>query len=232
MVSHIAIHGISREGEVIVKPEPGLLETQIKDSLTKLWSNSKPFLMGKFKALLFKWVICNNITLRQSVSHNPRYMFSLLYSSALKVLPSSHNTTRQWITSSFIQEKKTIHALIDSSGSRLSISFDAWSSDTGLSLLGVVAYILTEEPLELKILLLGLPVFSNHLGVEQTRVLLLLLKDYRIDHDKLGWFVGDNATINDKALEELSKYIPFDPHKKRLRFAGNMINHASHSFLY
>ncbi len=125
MVSHMVIHGISREGKVIVKPEPGLLETQMKDTLTKLWSTSKPFPMDEFKALFFKWMIYNNITLRQSVSHNLRNMFALLDSLALKVLPTSHNTKRQWITSSFIQEKKTIRLLIDNSGSRVSISFGA-----------------------------------------------------------------------------------------------------------
>ena len=186
MVSHMAIHGISREGETIEKPEPGLLEKQMKGTLTKLWSTSKPFPVDEFRALFLKWVICDNITLRQSVSQNLREMFTLLNSLALKVLPTSHNTTRQWITSSFIQEKKTIRALIEKSGSRVSISFDAWSLETGPSLLGVVAHLLTVEVFELKILLLGLPVISNHSGVEQATVLLVLLKDYGIDQEKLG----------------------------------------------
>ncbi len=182
----MAIHEISREGKVIVKPDPRLLETQMKDTLPKLWSTSKPFPLDEFKALFLKWVICDNITLRQSVSHNPRDSFTLLDSSALKVFPTSHNTTRQWITSSFIQEKKTICALIDSSRSRVSINFDVWSSDTELSPLGVVEHSLMEELLELKTLLLGLPVMSNHSAAEQASVLLILLKDYGIDHDKLG----------------------------------------------
>ncbi len=177
-------------------------------------------------------MIYDNIILQQSVSHNLKDKFALLDSSALKVFPTSHNTTRQWINSSFTEKKKIIRALIDNSWSCVSISFDAWSSDTGLSLLGVVAHFLTEELLELKTLLLGLLVISNHSGAEQTRVLLILSKDYGIDHDKLGWFVLDNATNNDTALEELSKSIPFDPRKKRLRFTGHMINLASHSFLY
>ncbi len=136
------------------------------------------------------------------------------------------------ITSSFIQKKKTIRALIDNSGSRVSISFDTWSSDTRLSLLGVVAHFLTRELLELKTLLFKLSVISNHSGAEQAMVLLILLKDDGIDHDKLGWFVLDNATNNDTTLEELSKSIPFDPRNKRLRCAGHMINLAAHSFLY
>ena len=104
---------------------------------------------GRIRSIIPKWVICDNITLRQSVSQNLREMFTLLNSSAFKVLPTSHNTTRQWITSSFIQEKKTIRALIKNSGNRVSNSFDAWSSDTGLFLLGVVAHLLKGEVFEL-----------------------------------------------------------------------------------
>ena len=100
-------------------------------------------------------------------------------------------------------------------GISVSISFDAWSSDTGFSLLGVVVHLLTGEVFELKTLLLGLQVISNYSGVEQARVLLVLLKDYGIDQEKLGWFVSDNATNNDTALEKLSKSIPFDPRKKK-----------------
>ncbi len=95
MVGQLTVNEISREGEVIVKPEPGLLETQMKGTLTKLWSTNKPFPLDKFKALFLKWVIWDNITLRQSVSHNLRDMFALSESSALKTLPTSHNTTRQ-----------------------------------------------------------------------------------------------------------------------------------------
>ncbi len=117
-------------------------------------------------------------------------------------------------------------------GSCVSISFDAWSSDTPLSLLEVVTHFLSEKLLELKKLLLGLPVISNHSGDEQARVLLILLEEYRIDHEKLGWFVLDNTISNDTTLKELSKSIAFDPQKKRLRYVGHMINLAAHSFLY
>ncbi len=82
----MAINGISREGEVIVKSKPGLLETHINAILTKLLSTNKPFSVDKFKALFFKWVICDNITLQQRVSQNLRDMFVLLDNSALKVL--------------------------------------------------------------------------------------------------------------------------------------------------
>lgn len=77
--------------------------------------------------------------------------------------------------------------------------------------MGVVTYFLTKKLLELKTLFFGLLVISNHSSIEQARVLLILLKDYKIDHNKLGWFVFDNATNNDTILEKLSKLILFNP---------------------
>lgn len=52
------------------------------------------------------------------------------------------------------------------------------------------------------------------------------------DHNKLGWFVLDNATNNNTILEELSKSILFNLKKKKLRCAEYMINLAAHFFLY
>lgn len=107
-----------------------------------------------------------------------------------------------------------------------------WSSDTELYLLEVVAHFLMEELLQLKILPLGLPVIWNHLGIEQVSVLLILLKDYGIDHDKFSWFVLDNTRNNDTTLEKLFKSNLFDLQKKRLRCAKHIINLAAHFFLH
>ncbi len=111
MVSHIAKHGISREGEIIVKSEQPV-STEYKATLSKFWSKGKPFPIDTFKAVFMTWVICDNIILRQSASKHLRYMFSIIDISAPKVLPSSHNITRCWILSTFAKEKNTIRELI------------------------------------------------------------------------------------------------------------------------
>lgn len=136
------------------------------------------------------------------------------------------------MTIAFAQEKITIQNLIANAGSRINISFDAWSSDNGLSLLGVVAHFLDGEKHYLKTILLGLSQLNSHHGFEQARVLLEVLQNYAIDTDKLGWFVLDNASNNDIALAELSKIISFDPIKQRLRCAGHMINLVAETFLF
>lgn len=53
-----------------------------------------------------------------------------------------------------------------------------------------------------------------------------------MNHDKLKWFVLNNATNNDTTLEELSKSIPFNSQKKKLKCVGYMINLTADSFLY
>lgn len=159
-------------------------------------------------------------------------IFALLNNIAEQVIPTSHNTTQSWMTTAFSQEKVTIQNLIANAGSRINISFDARSSDNGLSLLGVVAHFLDGQNNQLKTILLGLPQLNSYHGFEQARVLLGVLQDYAIDTDKLGWFVLDNASNNDTALAELSKTISFDLIKRRLRCAGHIINLATEVFLF
>lgn len=136
------------------------------------------------------------------------------------------------MTTTFAQEKITIQHMIANAGSRINISFDTWSSDNGLSLLGVVAHFLDGQNHQLKTILLGLPQLNSHHGSEQARVLLDVLQNYAIDTDKLGWFVLDNALNNDTALAEMSKTISFDPIKRRFKCAGHMINLATEAFLF
>lgn len=97
--------------------------------------------------------------------------------------------------------------------------------------MGIVAHFLRGGSHELHTLLLGLPEIHGHTGEEQARALRLVLNDYGIDKDKLGWFVLDNASNNDTALLELQKAIEFDPQKKGLRCAGHIINLAVYAFL-
>lgn len=130
-----------------------------------------------------------------------------------------------------MQKKKTPFAtLVTSAYSRINTSFDAWSSNNDLLLLGVVAHFLDEKH-ELKTLLSGLPEINSHSGIEQARVLLQVLQDYGIDGNNLGWFVLDNASNNDTALADLAKSLSFDPSKKRLRCVGHVINLAADAFL-
>ncbi len=77
--------------------------------------------------------------------------------------------------------KIIVRSIIDQSGSRISIRFDEWTSNSDLSLLGVVAHFLTGNTHELKTLLLALQEIKNHSGEEKALVLAEVLNNYGID---------------------------------------------------
>lgn len=113
------------------------------------------------------------------------------------------------------------------------MNFNTWTSNLDLSLLRMVAHFLTIDTYEFKTFLLALPKIKNQSGKEQARVLAGVLNDYKIDIDKLGWFVLDSASNNDIALFELFKSILLDlQKKKKLRCAGHIINLIAIVFLY
>ncbi len=95
-----------------------------------------------------------------------------------------------------------------------------------------MAHFLNWGSYELHTPFLGLPEIHGHKREKQARALRLVLNDYGVGKDKLGWFVLDNASSNYPALLELQKTIEFDPQKKRLRCAGHIINLAVYTFLY
>ena len=85
MVSHMATHGIARDGSKMVnsevKAETGFNFGGIQ-TLTGLWNLRKVFPVEEFKGAFMEWVICDNITLRQSVSQRLRKMVDLVDKAA------------------------------------------------------------------------------------------------------------------------------------------------------
>jgi hypothetical protein len=51
-----------------------------------------------------------------------------------------------------------------------------------------------------------------------------VLRDYRISSSQIAFFVADNATNNDRALQLLSERVELDPITSRLRYAGHIFN--------
>lgn len=68
-------------------------------------------------------------------------MFDLVENAIGMVSPQSDDTTRTWITAALAKEKTTIRTIMSQSESRVSISFDAWTSNSDIffSLFGEVA---------------------------------------------------------------------------------------------
>lgn len=90
MVTHISTHGIGQDGSKIIKSKVKT-KTELNFSgvqtLTGLWNLQKIFPIEEFKAAFMEWVICDNITLRQSMSQWLQKMFALVDKITEMVLP-------------------------------------------------------------------------------------------------------------------------------------------------
>ncbi|TKA70467.1 hypothetical protein B0A49_11647 [Cryomyces minteri] len=144
------------------------------------------------------------------------------------VAPSSHNTPRTWITQYYELSKETVRRSLNNAVSRITLSFDLWTSNSthkgnGMPLLGVVGHYLDKD-IKLRTVLLGLPlVLGQHSGENIARYLLSVINDFSIGN-KLGYSVADNATNNDTCLTELAKDLDINVKQQRLRCAGHKIN--------
>ncbi len=71
-----------------------------------------------------------------------------------------------------------------------------------------------------------------HSGDNIAGQVISTLKDFGITADRLGYFMLDNASNNDTAMEAIAAEYGFDVEKRRLRCAGHIINLIARSLLY
>ncbi|TKA39987.1 hypothetical protein B0A49_13726, partial [Cryomyces minteri] len=139
------------------------------------------------------------------------------------LLPLSHNTPRRWIDEEFNKYKETIRYILSQAKSDINLSYDSWTSDSGLPLLGIVAHFI-DKNCRLKTIVLGMPLLLGaHSGENIAGLVKNVIKDYRVG-SKIGYFVMDNASNNDTSLQVLSKEFNIDVKKQRLRCSGHIIN--------
>lgn len=184
-----------------------------------------------FKACFIQWVVMDNITLRQSSSSYLKQLFSLCEPAVDSYFRDSHNTIRNWIVDTYHTSKLQIRERIRRARSKVTLSFDAWTSSSHMPLLGICGHFI-DENYALQTTLLSLPfIHGQHTGEAMARLVLDTIRDFELQ-DKLGYFMTDNATVNDTTLTELNKTIPIDFKEQRLRCLGHIINLACQAMLY
>jgi hypothetical protein len=139
---------------------------------------------------------------------------------------------RLWLTTTYNERIAEVKTLLARSRSKITVSFDAWSSPNYALLLGVVGYWIDSKR-KLRTGLLGLKVLDGHYGADMADVLLKLIRTYNIE-DKIGAFQTDNASNNDTALAVLAANITgaFDTKQLRLRCFGHIINLVVKALLF
>jgi hypothetical protein len=117
--------------------------------------------------------------------------------------------------------------------SLIHITFDNWTSIGGKrALTGICVHHLDEAGV-LQDYVLGLPILSGqHSGANIASIVSSTLQTFGITKEQLGYFVLDNATNNDKAMEALADEFSFSPRHRRLRCTCHILNLGAQQVIF
>jgi hypothetical protein len=190
-----------------------------------------PLQAERWREDFVSWIAHDNISFEQAASPYLRKVILGGGPNIQHLLPCAR-TVRSWLTTTYNERIAEVKTSLARSRSKITVSFDAWSSPNHASLLGVVGHWIDSER-KLRTGLLGLKVLDGHHGADMADVLLKLIRTYNIE-DKIGAFQTDNASNNDTALAVLAANMTsaFDTKQLRLRCFGHIINLVVKALLF
>jgi hypothetical protein len=149
-------------------------------------------------------------------------------------LIKSGNTIRRWILWEFEKQRRYIRKELATARSRIHISFNLWTSPNSKGLVGVVFHFLDKD-LKVRSLLAGMKrVRGAHSGENIAEAVIPIIETM-ISVERLGFFIGDNASTNDTAIRAILVHLRpdiKDPDSRRVRCLGHIINLAAKAFLF
>ena len=184
-----------------------------------------------WRQLFLTWAVTDNISMAKTSSKRLRKLLGYRAPLTKQLIPKSRNTTRSWIVQSYIEFKPVVIAQLAKAQSRISLSFDAWKSDSEFDTLGVVAHFIDYD-FKIKNVLIALRnTYGSHQATELRHLLITVIREYQIT-TRIAFFMADSASNNDLALHHLKADIPLEPSKQRLRCVCHIINLVCKAILY
>jgi hypothetical protein len=177
----------------------------------------------RYRGLYVSWAVVDNLSFRQASSVNIRSLLLERDPIIEAFLPTCHQTIAGWIKAYYPLCKDQVAAQLATAQSRITLSFDGWTSSSNMDVLGVVAHFI-DVNYEHRTVLLGLPATGgSHTGDNIAASLQQLILDFSIG-SSIGFFIADSASNNDKAVELLSSSFDVNAARQRLRCAAHIIN--------
>jgi hypothetical protein len=153
-----------------------------------------------FKEALIQWVVKANIPLTGPEAPEFRHLIEIssLGSNNLLDLVPTGDTLRTWIVNEFLDWKNGIKdQLLHTAQSKVHLSFDMGTSEgTTMSLIAVVAHYLDSEFANQSRLIALRRIYGPHSGDNMANTLMDVIREFEIA-DRLGYFMVDNAELND-----------------------------------
>jgi hypothetical protein len=140
----------------------------------------------KFKELPIRWIVYCYIAFFQLENQYFRELLFFLNPALLNHLPKAAKTIRNWVMDAFLSKKQRLREDLQRSRSRISISFDLWTSPNPYAILGVIAMWIDTTGKRQTTVLGIRRVYGEHTGENLGSVVLELLKEYDIGGDQIG----------------------------------------------
>jgi hypothetical protein len=197
---------------------PGEATTQFNPMQTTNVPNLDPAILKKH---LVAWLAIDHIPFAQVESIAWRNFISTCNHGVLDWLPKCADTLRNWTMAVFREKRHELSASLVKMRYRIHISFDAYTSNNCLALLGVVGH-WSDDYGNFKRALLGLKeIDGRHTGENLAKCVAQVFNDFGLPLERIGWYILNNAINNDTAVESLigDEYLSF-----RLRCVGHIFN--------
>lgn len=213
-------------------------EHDLPSSSIETWFLSKNIARGAFdkdvfSALLYRWIITDDIAFLKVESAELRALLEYCLPMAAASLPSRKIVGRN-IKALHKQSLVTVIEALRSALSKISFSFDLWTSPNNRSMLGVVSHFVDAGGKVRSVRLALQRQYGQHSGANIAQSLRGLLTKFNI-MDKVGYFVCDNASNNDTCIESLLPHLPecyADKRQIRLRCAGHIFNLVATAIMF
>jgi hypothetical protein len=199
---------------------------------TFFWRDS----IERFKELLVRWIVYCHIAFFQLENQYFRELLFFLNPALLSHLPRAAKTIRSWVMGAFRSKKQQLKEDLQQARSRISISFDLWTSPNSYAILGVVAMWIDADGRRQSTVLGLRRLYGEHTGENIGSAILELLGEYDVGGEQIGYFMLDNASSNDAAVEHILRELcpwmtPRQRRHRRLRCLGHIINLCCQAFL-
>jgi hypothetical protein len=159
--------------------------------------------VNEFRALFLQWIICCHIALFMVENPLFRRLIEFINQLFIQLLPSSANTLRQWVIEEHKRQKAAKKVILGKARSRITISFDTWTSPFGKKhILSVIAHFIDENWERRHLQLSMSRLYGGHAGENIAHHIVPILRDWDIA-SRLGYIVTDNEPANGTAIDHI-----------------------------
>jgi hypothetical protein len=182
------------------------------------------------------WIVTANLPFTTPSNPYLRRLLDLHDASLAKEVPWSRQAVRDTMRKLFEAKKEVISSQLEKAVTRISFSFDMWTSPNRYAFLGLHAHYL-DASFQVQSRLLALRrVWGAHSGANQATTIHDIFGEYGI-RDRIGAGVSDNVSSNDTCMTSLYRLLSpemteEDVRNHRTRCFGHVVNLAARAFLW